>query len=124
MVAVLFVSPELTRRQEVVGPLLNVGDGDVEPGHDDAALVEATSQVDDDLAAAVVVDDLELADVAVLHHHGQEAGDDLRRGAEENLKQNSERLKQMAFKFQYPSNQGFHYKSPTVKLNSWQDLSL
>ena len=108
MVAVLFVSPELTRRQEVVGPLLNVGDGDVEPGHDDAALVEATSQVDDDLAAAVVVDDLELADVAVLHHHRQEAGDDLRRGAEENLKQNSERLKQMAFKFQYPSNQGFH----------------
>ena len=105
MVAVLFVSPELTRRQEVVGPLLNVGDGDVEPGHDDAALVEATSQVDDDLAAAVVVDDLELADVAVLHHHRQEAGDDLRRGAEENLKQNSVRLKQN-FKFQNPSNQG------------------
>ena len=85
MVAVLFVSPELTRRQEVVGPLLNVGDGDVEPGHDDAALVEATGQVDDDLAAAVVVDDLELSNVAVLHHHGQEAGDDLGRRPEQDL---------------------------------------
>ena len=86
--AVLAVLPELTRRQEVVGPLLNVRDGDVEPGRDDTALVKATSQVDDDLAAAVIVDHLELADVAVLHHHRQEAGDDLRRGAEENLKMN------------------------------------
>jgi hypothetical protein len=33
----------------------------------------------------VIVDDLELADVAVLHHDGQEAGDHLRRGAKQNL---------------------------------------
>ena len=33
----------------------------------------------------MIVDDLELADVAVLHHHGQEAGDNLRRGAKQDL---------------------------------------
>ena len=66
------LSPELPGGQEVVGPLLHVLDADVEPGGDDAALVEPPGQVDDDLAAAVVVHHLELADVAVLHHHGQE----------------------------------------------------
>ncbi len=77
--------PELSGRQEVVGPLLDVLNPDVEPGRDDAALVESSGQVDDDFTAAVIVDDLELADVAVLHHHGQETGQHLGRGAEQNL---------------------------------------
>ena len=77
--------PELTRGQQVVGPLLDVGDSNVKPGRDDATLVESAGEIDDDFAATVVVDDFELADVAVLHHHSQEMGDHLRRGAKENL---------------------------------------
>ncbi len=48
-------------------------------------LVEATVQVDDDLASSVVVDDLELANVAVLHHHGQKLDNDLRAGSQQDL---------------------------------------
>jgi len=67
---------ELPGGQEVVCPLFVVPDSNVEAWHDDADLVDASGQVDDDLATTVVVDNLELADVAVLHHHGQESDDD------------------------------------------------
>ena len=73
----VFKLPELTRWKEIVSPFFDVGDSNVEPGRDDAALVETSGQVDDDLAASVVVDNLELADVAVLHHDCEETGDDL-----------------------------------------------
>ena len=81
----ILILPELSGRQEVVGPLLDVLNADVEPGRDDTALVQPSGEADDDLSTSVVVDDLELADVAVLHHHGQEAGQHLRRGAEQDL---------------------------------------
>ncbi len=75
----------MTGRQEVVGPLLDLTDANVESRRDDADLVEATGEVDDDLAATMVVDDFKLADVAVLHHDLQEANDDLGAGSEEDL---------------------------------------
>ena len=56
------------------------------PGRDDSALVETSGEIDNDFATSVIVDDLELADVAVLHHDGQETGDHLRRGAEQDLR--------------------------------------
>ena len=77
--------PELPGWQEVVGPLFVVPDSDVESGHDDADLVDSAGEVDNDLAAAVVVHDLELADVAVLHHDGEEADDDGGAGTEADL---------------------------------------
>lgn len=55
---------ELTRGQELDGPLLNVGELDGVAGVDDTALVETTVELDDDLAGAVVIDLLELANVA------------------------------------------------------------
>ena len=55
---------ELAGREEVLGPLVDGVDGEVEAGRDDTALVDATVQVDDDLAGALVIDDLELLDVA------------------------------------------------------------
>lgn len=45
-------------------PVLDRVDGNVEAGRDDAALVQAAVQLDDNLAAAVVVDNLEFANVA------------------------------------------------------------
>ena len=76
---------ELSRWQQVVGPLLNVPDADVEPGADHAAFVQPAGQVDHDFAPAVVVHDLELADVAVLHHDGQEADDHFAGGTQQDL---------------------------------------
>ena len=54
---------ELPGREEVGDPLVDLPDGDVEAGGDDTALVDTAGQVDDDLVATVVVDDLELTDV-------------------------------------------------------------
>lgn len=54
---------ELTRGQQPHDPLLEIVDAHVVPRVDDARLVDAAVQLDDDLAVAVVVDLLELADV-------------------------------------------------------------
>jgi hypothetical protein len=76
---------ELTRGEQLVGPLLNVVEGAVEAGGDDSRLVETAQKVDDDLARAVVIDDLELTNVSVLLHQAQELNDDLGGRAEEHL---------------------------------------
>jgi hypothetical protein len=78
-------SPELTRRKESVGPLLDVEDGHVEAGADDTSFVKSAGEIDDDFASAVVINNLELADVAVLHHNCEEFDDDLGIGADKDL---------------------------------------
>ena len=65
---------ELARREQVVDLLLDVCDLDVKARRHDAALVDAAAQVDDDLARAVVVDDLEVADVACAGGGGRAGG--------------------------------------------------
>ena len=55
---------ELTRGKELDNPLLHVAELDVVAGRDDTGLVDAAVELDDDLAVAVVVDLLELANVA------------------------------------------------------------
>ncbi|TVY50686.1 Tyrosinase-like protein orsC [Lachnellula cervina] len=55
---------ELTGRQELDNPLLEVAEADVEARGDDAGLVETAVELDNDLSGSVVVDFLELADVA------------------------------------------------------------
>ena len=55
---------ELTSGEQLDDPLLHLGEADVVAGADDTALVEAAVELDDDLAVAVVVDLLELANVA------------------------------------------------------------
>merc|ERR1719291_1675091 len=77
--------PELSGGQEVVCPLLDLVDGDIKPWGDDATLVEAPGEVDDDLAGPMVVDHLELSDVAFLHHDGQEPDDHLGAWADQDL---------------------------------------
>jgi len=63
--------PESTRRKEQIDPGLDLSDLDVEPRGDDASLVEPTVQLDDDLAGAVVIDELEFTNVA---YHANSAG--------------------------------------------------
>ena len=55
---------ELTRRQELGGPGLEVTELDGVAGVDDTAFVETAVQLNDDFAGAVVVNFLELANVA------------------------------------------------------------
>ena len=55
---------ELTRGEKLDDPLLHVAELDVVAGRDDTGLVDAAVELDDDLAVAVVVDLLELANVA------------------------------------------------------------
>lgn len=55
---------ELTGGQQLDNPLLEVAELDVVAGGDDTGLVEAAVELDNDLARAVVVNLLELANVA------------------------------------------------------------
>ena len=55
---------ELTGGKELDNPLLELVEADVVAGGDDTALVEAAVELDDNLAGAVVVDLLKLANVA------------------------------------------------------------
>jgi hypothetical protein len=54
---------ELTRREQLDNPLLEITELDVVAGRDNTGLVNATVELDNDLAVAVVVDLFELADV-------------------------------------------------------------
>ena len=76
---------ELARGEHGGGEVLELLEGQVETGGDDAALVQATVQLDDDFATAVVINDFELVDVAVLLHAAEEFDEHLRDGAEEHL---------------------------------------
>jgi hypothetical protein len=55
---------ELTGRKQLDNPLLEIAELDVVAGGDDTGLVETSIELDDDLAVAVVVNLLELANVA------------------------------------------------------------
>ena len=55
---------ELARRQQVDNPLLDVRVANVKARRDHTALVDAADQLNNDLTAAVIVDNLELANVA------------------------------------------------------------
>lgn len=78
---------ELSGGEDLVNDLLEVFEGQIEAGGDDAALVQSAVEVDNDLARALVVDDFELVDVAVLLHDAEELNDDLGDGAEEHLRE-------------------------------------
>lgn len=76
---------ELTGRQQLDDPLLEVGQADVVAGRDDTSLVETAVQLDDDLAGAVVIDLLELANVAVALHDLEELDNDLGARSDQDL---------------------------------------
>lgn len=54
---------ELTRRQQVGNPLLNVVDLDVESGRNNTDLVQSTVELDDNLTGSVVINVLEVLNV-------------------------------------------------------------
>jgi hypothetical protein len=55
---------ELTGREQLDNPLLELGEADVVAGGDDTGLVEAAVELYNDLAGSVVIDLLELSNVS------------------------------------------------------------
>ena len=76
---------KLTRGKNVANPLIEVINGNIEARRDNTALVDAAKKSDNDLAIAVIVDDLVLTDVAVLLHDVKEAKDNLAGRADHHL---------------------------------------
>ena len=76
---------ELTGGKHGVGEILELSKGKIETRRDDTAFVETAVKVDDDLAIASIVDDLELVDVAVSLHDLEEFDEDLGGGSKDNL---------------------------------------
>ena len=58
---------ELSSWQQVVSPLFNVGNLDVESWRDDTTLVQSTVQLNDNLTRSVVIDVLKLTNVTCLY---------------------------------------------------------
>ena len=65
---------ELAGGEEVDDPLLDLVLGNIESGADNAALVEASRELNYDLAGPVIVDDLEFSDVSCCHLSGRRVG--------------------------------------------------
>lgn len=76
---------ELTSGQQLDDPLLEISETDVVSGRDDTSLVETAVELNDDLAGAMVVDLLELANVAVTLHDLEELDDDLGARSDQDL---------------------------------------
>ena len=76
---------ELTGGEGGGQEVLELPGGQVEAGWDDTTLVEATVEVDNNLATSSVVDHLELVDVAVLLHDLKELNENLGSGSQDNL---------------------------------------
>ena len=55
---------KLTRREQVINPSFNFLDLDVEPGRDDATLVQTTDELDDNFARTMVIHNFKLTNVA------------------------------------------------------------
>ena len=76
---------ELSGGKDLVNKVFEILELEVETGGDNSALVQTTVKVDNDLAIAGIVDDLELVDVAVLLHHTEELDENLGDRSQENL---------------------------------------
>merc|ERR1719277_115212 len=57
---------KLTGGQQIGCQLFDLVQSDIETRGDDTALVDASNQVDDDLSGSVIINDLEVTNVAVL----------------------------------------------------------
>ena len=56
--------PKLSWRKQIIGPLLNVSNGNIKSWGNDTTLVQPSSKVNDNLSCAMVIDDLEFTNVA------------------------------------------------------------
>ena len=76
---------ELTRWQQLVHPLFHFSHLDAKTGRDDTTLVKSTIEMNDDFSIAMVIDDFELINVAMLLHGREELDGHLGRGSYQDL---------------------------------------
>ncbi|CEI39399.1 unnamed protein product [Fusarium venenatum] len=72
---------ELTGREQLDNPLLELGEADVVAGRDNSDLVETAVELNNDLAGSVIVDLFELANTIGIHHEKDSEKRGLSRGA-------------------------------------------
>jgi len=76
---------ELTGGQELDDPLLEIAETNIVAGGNDTGLVETAVELNHNLAASMIIDFFELADVTVLLHDAEELDDDLGGRADQDL---------------------------------------
>ena len=69
---------ELSRRKDLIAPVLNLVDGNVESGRDNSAFVNSSKELDNNLSGSMVVDDLKFTDVSFFLHDLEELNQDFR----------------------------------------------
>ena len=68
---------ELSRRKDLVAPIFNLIDWDVESWRDDSTFINSSKELDYDFSGSVIVDDLEFSNVSFLLHNFKELDEDL-----------------------------------------------
>lgn len=76
---------KLTRWKEVTGKLLDSCHRNIEPGRDHTTLVDAANELHHYFSCSVVINNLQVSNVAVFLHHLQKLDDDLGVGPDQNL---------------------------------------
>ena len=76
---------ELSGWEDAVGPFFEVVESHIISRTDNSALVDSADQLNNNLLGSVVIDDLELSDIAIGLHNPKELDDELRDGSDEDL---------------------------------------
>jgi hypothetical protein len=76
---------ELSGGENVVGPLFEIGKENIVSGRNDSAFIDSSDELDNNLLASVIVNDLKLTDVVVLLHDTEEFDKNLGDRLQENL---------------------------------------
>ena len=105
---------ELSWGQDVAGPLLEVLEGQIVSRTDNTALVNSADQLNDDLLWSVVVNDLELSDVAVHLHEFKELDDQFRDGSDEDL----------LLSFSFSVDDGSETVRQNIHFDHWSDIKI
>lgn len=66
-------------------PFFELVQWNVKPWTDRDALIQPSKKIDNDFATPVVVNDLEFANIATVHHHLEELDDDFAAWSDKNL---------------------------------------
>lgn len=67
---------KLSGRQNLAGPFFQILQSDIKSWGNDSAFVKSTQQLDDDLIASMVINELEFSNVSISLHESQEFDDD------------------------------------------------
>ena len=76
---------DISSRQKLIRPCLQIWETDVESGGNDTTFVEATVQLNDNLSRSMVVDFFKFSDVSMFLHYLEEFDNDFAGWADQDL---------------------------------------